>query len=121
MSDAATTTDSTTTIAPASAPATAAPAATDAPADWTAGLDADAKSYLETKGFKSPAEALTALRGYEPPATADAYDIPVPAGESPDFAKAVAPLFHRAGLSSREYRCRRCCRRSAARGRRAKD
>lgn len=69
------------------------------PADWTAGLDADAKTYLETKGFKSPAEALTALKGYEPPATADAYEIPVPEGESPDFAKAVAPLFHRAGLS----------------------
>lgn len=70
------------------------------PADWTAGLDADAKTYLETKGFKSPAEALTALKGYEPPATADAYEIPVPEGESPDFAKAVAPLFHKAGLSA---------------------
>lgn len=70
------------------------------PADWTAGLDADAKTYVETKGFKSPAEALTALKGYEPPATADAYEIPVPEGESPDFAKAVAPLFHKAGLSA---------------------
>lgn len=70
------------------------------PADWTAGLDADAKTYIESKGYKSPAEALTALRGYEPPATADAYEIPVPEGESPDFAKAVAPLFHKAGLSS---------------------
>ena len=81
---------------------TADPPAADPapPADWTAGLDADAKTYLETKGFKSPAEALTALRGYEPPATADAYEIPVPEGESPDFAKAVAPLFHKAGLSA---------------------
>lgn len=70
------------------------------PADWTAGLDADAKTYVETKGFKSPAEALTALKGYEPPATADAYEIPVPEGESPEFAKAVAPLFHKAGLSA---------------------
>ena len=76
------------------------PAPPAPPADWTAGLDADAKTYLETKGFKSPAEALTALRGYEPPATADAYEIPVPEGESPDFAKAVAPLFHKAGLSA---------------------
>ena len=76
------------------------PPADPPPADWTAGLDADAKTYLETKGFKSPAEALTALRGYEPPATADAYEIPVPEGESPDFAKAVAPLFHKAGLSA---------------------
>lgn len=70
------------------------------PADWTAALDADTKTYLETKGYKSPAEALTALRGYEPPATADAYEIPVPEGESPEFAKAVAPLFHKAGLSA---------------------
>lgn len=70
------------------------------PADWTAALDADTKTYLEAKGYKSPAEALTALRGYEPPATADAYEIPVPEGESPDFAKAVAPLFHKAGLSA---------------------
>lgn len=70
------------------------------PADWTAGLDADAKTYFESKGYKTPAEALTALRGYEPPATADAYEIPVPDGESPDFAKAVAPLFHKAGLSA---------------------
>lgn len=77
------------------------PADTPAPpADWTAGLDADAKTYIESKGYKSPAEALTALRGYEPPATADAYEIPVPDGESPEFAKAVAPLFHKAGLSS---------------------
>jgi hypothetical protein len=76
------------------------PPADPPPADWTAGLDADAKTYLETKGFKSPAEALTALKGYEPPATADAYEIPVPEGESPDFAKAVAPLFHKAGLSA---------------------
>jgi len=76
------------------------PPADPPPADWTAGLDADAKTYLETKGFKTPAEALTALRGYEPPATADAYEIPVPEGESPEFAKAVAPLFHKAGLSA---------------------
>lgn len=71
-----------------------------APADWTAGLDADAKTYLEAKGYKTPGEALTALKGFEPPATADAYEIPVPEGESPDFAKAVAPLFHKAGLSA---------------------
>ena len=70
------------------------------PAEWTAALDADTKTYLEAKGYKSPAEALTALRGYEPPATADAYEIPVPDGESPEFAKAVAPLFHKAGLSA---------------------
>lgn len=70
------------------------------PADWTSTLDADAKGYVESKGFKTPADALTALKGYEPPATADAYDIPVPDGESGDFAKQVAPLFHKAGLSA---------------------
>ena len=95
--DATTTTAADTTAT--TADTTAATTTAVAP-DWTAGLDADAKTYLETKGFKSPAEALTALKGYEPPATADAYDIPVPEGESPDVAKAVAPLFHKAGLSA---------------------
>lgn len=95
--DATTTTAAGTTAT--TADTTAATTTAVAP-DWTAGLDADAKTYLESKGYKSPAEALTALKGYEPPATADAYEIPVPEGESPDFAKAVAPLFHKAGLSS---------------------
>ena len=102
MSDAATTDATTATAADTTettADTTAATTTAAAP-DWTAGLDADAKTYLEAKGFKSPAEALTALRGYEPPATADAYEIPVPDGESPEFAKAVAPLFHKAGLSA---------------------
>jgi len=99
MSD-ATTAEATTAATATEAATTETSATTSAAPDWTAGLDADAKTYLETKGFKSPAEALTALRGYEPPATADAYEIPVPEGESPDFAKAVAPLFHKAGLSA---------------------
>lgn len=99
MSD-ATTNDATTAATATEAATTETSATTSAAPDWTAGLDADAKTYLETKGFKSPAEALTALRGYEPPATADAYEIPVPDGESPEFAKAVAPLFHKAGLSA---------------------
>lgn len=99
MSD-ATTAEATTTATATEAATTETSATTSAAPDWTAGLDADAKTYLETKGFKSPAEALTALKGYEPPATADAYEIPVPEGESPDFAKAVAPLFHKAGLSA---------------------
>ena len=99
MSD-ATTAEATTAATATEAATTETSATTSAAPDWTAGLDADAKTYLETKGFKSPAEALTALKGYEPPATADAYEIPVPEGESPDFAKAVAPLFHKAGLSA---------------------
>lgn len=83
--------------APPTPPSDPAPPAP--PADWTASLDADAKGYIEAKGFKSPADALAALKGYEPPASPDAYDIPVPEGESADFAKQVAPLFHKAGLS----------------------
>ena len=95
--------DATTTIAAGTTATTAdttAATTTAVAPDWTAGLDADAKTYIDAKGYKTPAEALTALRGYEPPATADAYEIPVPDGESPEFAKAVAPLFHKAGLSS---------------------
>lgn len=87
---------------PATDPAvtTTEPAAAEPPPDWTAGLDADAKTFAEARGYKSIADAIAALRGNEPPATADAYELPVPDGESPDFAKSVAPLFHKAGLSA---------------------
>ncbi len=101
MTDTTTTTAdpaATTTTAAADLTATTTPAATTAP-DWLSTLDPEAKTYVEAKGYKAPADVLTALKGYEPPASADLYEIPVPEGESPDFAKAVAPLFHKAGLA----------------------
>lgn len=54
---------------------------------------------IEKDGYKSPADLVAKVRSYAPPESAEAYEIPVPKGESPDFAKAVAPLFHKAGLS----------------------
>lgn len=92
--------DATIPVDPPAAPAPAAdPAAPPPAADWTAALDDDAKSFATGKGFKSPAEALAALRGYEPPPSPDAYELPVPDGESADFAKSIAPVLHKAGLS----------------------
>lgn len=104
MSDTTTATDATTTTTDATTTAATETAATTTAAapDWTASLDADAKGYIEAKGLKSPADALAALKGYEPPASPDAYEIPVPEGESGDFAKAVAPLFHKAVLSGNQ-------------------
>lgn len=84
-------------LAPDAGASAAAPAA--APA-WTDALDDDGKKFVESRGFKSPADALKALRDGAPPATADAYQLPVPDGEDPAFAKSVAPLMHKAGLSA---------------------
>jgi hypothetical protein len=80
--------------------APAAPASSGSPAAWTEGLDDDAKKFIEAKGFKSPADALKVLRESAPPETPDAYQLPVPDGEDPAFAKSVAPLMHAAGLSA---------------------
>ena len=77
----------------------AAPVEPTAPA-WTEGLDAASKSFAEARGFKSPAEVLAKIRGFEPPESADKYELPVPEGDTGEFAKAVAPLFHQAGLSA---------------------
>lgn len=55
---------------------------------------------IEKDGYKSPADLVAKVRGFQPPETADGYEIPVPEGESPEFAKAVAPLFHKAQLST---------------------
>ncbi len=76
---------------------TAAPAVT---ATWLDGLDDDSKKFIETKGYKTAADALAELRASAPPDSPDKYDIPVPQGEDPTFSKAVAPLMHKAGLSA---------------------
>jgi hypothetical protein len=90
-----------TPAAPAAAPAApaAAPAEPPAAPTWTDGLDAATKAMIEKDGYKSPADLVAKVRGYQAPETPEGYEIPVPEGESPDFAKAVAPLFHKAGLS----------------------
>lgn len=80
-------------------PAPAAPAEPAAPADWTAGMDAATRSYVQARGFKAPADIMTTLKGYEPPESPDKYEIPVPDGDAGEFAKQVAPIFHKAALS----------------------
>lgn len=97
-------TDATAAPAPA-ATEPAAPAASPAPADppaapaWTDGLDAATKAMIEKGGYKSPADLVAEVRAYQAPDTPDAYEIPVPEGEAPEFAAAIKPLFHKAGLS----------------------
>lgn len=92
--------------APAPAPVPApAPAPGPAPAPaanpWD-GLDEDGKKFVESKGFKSPADALAALREHAAPETADGYQLPVPDGADPAFAKTVSTWFHEAGLSAKQ-------------------
>ena len=87
--------------APAEPPAPAAPAPADPPAapSWTDGLDAATKAMIEKDGYKSPADLVAKVRAYQAPDTPEAYEIPVPEGEAPEFAAAIKPLFHKAGLS----------------------
>lgn len=54
---------------------------------------------IEKDGYKSPADLVAKVRAYQAPDTPDAYELPVPDGESPEFAAAIKPLFHKAGLS----------------------
>lgn len=94
--------------APAAGAEGGAPAGETPPAEpsWLDGMDAATRSQIEATGATDAkdlaakyVEAAAALKGFAPPETADAYDLPIPEGESADFAKAVAPLMHKAGLS----------------------
>lgn len=70
------------------------------PPSWLDGLGDDDKALIEARGFKSPADALSALKASAPPETPDGYELPVPEGDDPAFSKAVAPIMHKAGLSA---------------------
>lgn len=85
--------------APASGEAPAPAAAPAAAPSWTDGLDAATKAMIEKDGYKSPADLVAKVRGFQPPDTPEGYELPVPEGEDAEFAKAVAPLMHKAGLS----------------------
>ena len=96
------------TAAPAAGAEGGAPAGETPPAEssWLDGMDAATRSQIEATGATDAkglaakyVEAAAALKGFAPPETADAYDLPIPEGESDEFAKAVAPLMHKAGLS----------------------
>src|ERR1044071_4316942 len=85
---------------PAPGPAPGPAPAPAAGAGWLEGLADAGKAYIEAKGFKSPGDALAALKAYEPPETADKYEVTVPEGASVDegFAKAMREAAHKAGL-----------------------
>lgn len=90
---------------PPGEPPAGTPSAPTPPAapTWLEGMADEDKALIETKGFKTPADAIKALRDGEaankPPETPEGYELPVPQGEDPAFSKAVAPLMHKAGLS----------------------
>ena len=80
--------------APAEGAAPAPPAEAPAPAgiDWAA--------VAKDRGWTT-AEDIDA-NAPKVPDTPDAYELPVPDGEDPAFAKAIAPLFHAAGLTAEQ-------------------
>ncbi|MDN7495010.1 hypothetical protein QZM89_07415 [Burkholderia gladioli] len=89
--------------APAAAAAGgAAPAAGtdtgDSPSDWLQGIDdAELRTFVEGKGFKSAGEAIAALREvegkYSAPDKPEGYEL----GDG-DFAKTAATWFHESGV-----------------------
>lgn len=86
--------------------ASAAPAAQpqdSAQGPWNTLTDPSLREYATTKGWKAPDEALKAMKeleaSYTPPASADAYKLPVAEGDSGEFAKTAATWFHEAGVT----------------------
>jgi hypothetical protein len=67
--------------------------------------DAELKTYVEGKGYKSAAEAIKSFRDAEvanaAPAKAEDYKLPVPEGQSDELAKHAATWFHEAGVSQK--------------------
>lgn len=135
-------TDSVIGSADAGNPAGAAPAggeggaaAAAAPTtDWLASMPEDARGFVQTKGWKSPADVLGSYQNLEKllgadkagraivppkddaspeewqafygklgrPETPDGYKLPVPEGDSGEFAKTAAAWMHEAGLNSKQ-------------------
>ncbi|WP_124076374.1 hypothetical protein [Burkholderia gladioli] len=72
----------------------------DSPSDWLQGIDdAELRTFVEGKGFKSAGEALAALREvegkYAAPDKPEGYEL----GDG-DFAKTAATWFHENGVPS---------------------
>lgn len=112
---------------PAATPPAADPAAQTPAAPWYgADAPADVAEFATKGGFDSPAKALTALRDAQAaagqaltipkdandaaawdalyaklgrPDKADGYELQVPQGDNGEFAKALAPVLHKAGVS----------------------
>jgi len=98
---AGTTAVATTTAVAGAAAATTTATTAAAPNPWD-GLDDDGKKFVETRGFKTPADALAALREHAAPEKPDGYQLPTPEGADPEFGKTVSSWFHEAGLSQKQ-------------------
>lgn len=110
---------------------TPAPAAAPAPGNWYDGIqDQDLLGYVQNKGWKDPMELANGYRNLEKlvgvdklpmpkddadaegwqrvydrlgrPSSAEDYKLPVPDGDSGEFAKAAAGKFHELGLSGKQ-------------------
>lgn len=118
--------------APSPTPAPAPSPAPAATFDWaTTGLDADSLNFVTTKGWKGAPDVVSSYRNLEKltgsldkiitmptddkpeswgafydklgrPKDAAEYQLPVPQGESPDFAKVAAGWFHEVGLTPKQ-------------------
>lgn len=105
-----------------------------APQDWTASFDEGTRGFVQTKGWKSPADVLGSYQNLEKllgadkagravvppkddaspeewaafygklgrPESADGYKLPLPEGDTGDFAKQAAVWMHDAGLTPRQ-------------------
>lgn len=111
--------------------AAVAPVPPAATGKWYDGMqDADLKSYVETKGWKTPEDAMASYRGLEKlvgvekipmpkgdddkegyervyaalgrPAKAEDYKLPVPDGMDRTFATSAEAKFHELGLSAKQ-------------------
>ena len=97
---------------------------------WDKIEDADLKGYVQNKGWKDPTELATGYKNLEKllggeklpmpkgaddaegwgrvydalgrPKSAEEYKLPVPKGDSGEFAKAAASKFHELGISSQQ-------------------
>lgn len=103
--------------------------AAPATADWFESFDTEIKGYVQNKGWKDPGELLNSYRNLEKltgagpdklvklpspedtqgwdefyskigrPESPDGYKLPVPEGDSGEFAKVASSWFHELGLS----------------------
>ena len=105
-----------------------------APQDWTASFDDGTRGFIQTKGWKSPADVLGSYQNLEKllgadkagrgvvlpkddappeewgqfygklgrPESADGYKLPLPEGDTGEFAKTASGWFHEAGLTAKQ-------------------
>lgn len=100
--------------------------------DWTSTLNEDMKGFVQTKGFQGPDAVIESYRNLEKlvgvpqdqiiklpkdndpevmsgvwkrlgrPDSPDGYKLPIPEGDSGEFAKTISPILHKANLTDRQ-------------------